>query len=284
MRSNKILFALLITSMLLLPFINFATAAPTPNYVGIEEGDEIIWDVYINPGQYQDYIEDLGFSEEFADNYTDELFDDELNDDVVGWKIKILELEEEDESHDEEFVEYKYKLYTREDEADWEVEDKKDDKDIWKFDDELYAEQMFIAIAFAQIGIISSELIPFVVANNVKWGKTAEELDDELDKEFDKSDESAGAEVATDMYFFTQKENGISIFANGDEDKYEDFTIVAQFNDDGILMYYNLAYDDDTIIELELQYRLVYIWWWAAVVVAVAAVVIVIVIIVIKRR
>ena len=45
----------------------------------------------INSGQYQDYIEDLGYSEDFAANYTDELFDDELDDDVTGWKIKILE-------------------------------------------------------------------------------------------------------------------------------------------------------------------------------------------------
>ena len=41
MKSTKIFFTLLITSTLLLPLMNFATAA-TPNYVGIEAGDEII--------------------------------------------------------------------------------------------------------------------------------------------------------------------------------------------------------------------------------------------------
>ena len=52
-------------------------------------------------------------------------------------------------------------------------------------------------------------------------------------------------------------------------------------------MYYDLACDDDTVIELVLQGiegHVVTEWWWVAVVIAVAAVVIVIVIIVIKKR
>ena len=287
MRSKKILFVLLITSMLILPFINFATAASTPGYVGIEEGDEFIWDVSIDDNQWEDFLEDDGFSETFIDNYMDEVFEDELDDDIIGWKITILKLEDEDEVDDEKFVKYKFGLDTKEEDEDWEVEDYKDNNDIWKYDKDVYTEMMHGAVILTALSIISRELIPFVVADNVKWGKIANGVDDELDDDFDGNDESAGAEVTTSLYFFMQKENGISVFINFDEDDLEDITIIAQFNDNGILMYYNLAYDDDTVIELVLhgiQGRTVTEWWWTAVAISVAAVVIVIVIIVIKKR
>jgi len=271
--------------MLILPFINFATAASIPGYVGIEEGDEFIWDVSIDDNQWEDLLEDLGFSETFIDNY--DVFEDELDDDIIGWKIRILKLEEEDEVDDEEFVKYKYGLDTKEEEGDWEEEDHKDNKDILKYDKDVYTKMMYDAAIYIGAGIIGRELIPFVVADNVKWGNLANEVDDELDNDFDGNDESAGAEVTTSLYFFMQKKNGISILINYDEEELEDITIIAQFNDNGILMYYNLAYDGDTVIELVLQGlqgRMVTEWWWAAVVIAIAAVVIVIFIIVIKKR
>ena len=80
-----------------------------------------------------------------------------------------------------------------------------------------------------------------------------------------------------------QRENGISTYANWDEEDLDDFTSTAQFNYKGVLLYYIWAYDGDPIIELKLQYRMVYQWWWAAVI-ALAAVVIIIMIIIIKRR
>ena len=287
MRYNKILFTLLITSMFILPYINFAVAAPTPDYVGIDEGDEFIWDVVIDDNQYEDFLEDVGLSEATIDNIIDDRFDDELDDDIIGWKIRILKLEEEDEEDDEKFVKYKYRLYTKEEDEDWKVEDYKDNKDIAKYDDDVYTDMIHAGIISIAASFISIDVIPFVVAENAKWGKVANEVDDELDDDFDGKDESAGAEVATSLYFFMQKENGIFAHVNSDEDDLEDITIIAQFNDNGILMYYNLAYDEDTVIELELQGiqgKMVTEWWWAAVVIAVAAVVIVVVIIIIKKR
>ena len=272
--------------MLLLPYINFAVAAETPDYVGINEGDEFIWDVIIDDDQYEDFLEDLGYSETFIENYIDDTFEDELDDDIIGWKIRILELEEEDEEDDDKFVKYKYRLYTKEEDKDWKVEDYKDNKDIVKYDDDVYADMIHAAVITTALSFISIDVIPLVAAENAKWGKIADEVDDELDDDFDGKDESGGAEVTTSLYFFMQKENGIFAYVNFDEDDLEDITIIAQFNDNGILMYYNLAYDDDTVIELELQGiqgRMVTEWWWAAVVIALAAVVI-IVIIVIKRR
>ena len=84
-------------AILIIPFISFATAAPTPDYVGIDVGDELIWDVTIDDGQYEDYLEDIGFPEAWSENFTKDMFDNELDDDIVGWKIKILKLEEEDD-------------------------------------------------------------------------------------------------------------------------------------------------------------------------------------------
>lgn len=272
MKSTKIIFFLLITSMFLLPFINFATAAKTPNYVGIKEGDEIIWTTYFDDDPMEDYFEEAGMSETWIDNYTDHMFDDEYDKDVVGWKIKILEIEKEDDDDGDDYVEYTYKLYIKEEDGDWEVEDKKDKAKIWKYDEDVYVDMAYFG------------LLSLVIADNVKWGKLAEELDDELDDDFDGNDESAGAEVETSLFFFMEKENGISTFMNEDEEDFDDWTTTAQYNDNGILMYGNYAYDDDIIFEFELQYRIVYEWWWAAVVIAVAAVVIVVVIIIVKKR
>jgi hypothetical protein len=272
MKSTKIIFFLLITSMFLLPFINFATAAKTPNYVGIKEGDEIIWTTYFDDDPMEDYYEDAGMSEAWIDNETDHMFDDEYDKDVVGWKIKILEIEKEDDDDGDEYVEYTYKLYIKEEDGDWEVEDKKDKAKIWKYDEDVYVDMAYFG------------LLSLVIADNVKWGKLAEELDDELDDDFDGNDESAGAEVETSLFFFMEKENGISTFMNEDEEDFDDWTTTAQYNDTGILMYGNYAYDDDIFFEFELQYRIVYEWWWAAVVIAVAAVVIVVVIIIVKKR
>ncbi len=270
-------------TILIIPFISFATAAPIPDYVNINEGDELIWDVFIDDGEYEDYLTDLGYSDEFAENYTKYIFDDELDDDIVGWKIKILEVEEEDEADDEKYVEYKYRHYIKEEDEDWKVEDQKDDRDIWKYDKDVYTDLFYAYTVAGSYGWYSGYAIPLIVADNVKWGKVAEELDDEFDDDYDRDDESAGAETATSMYFFMQKENGISSFVNDDEDHLEDFTLIVQFTDNGILLYYNYAYDGDTIVEFELQYRMVYQWWWAAALIAVAAIII-IVIILIKRR
>ena len=187
MRYNKILFSFLIISMLILPFISFATAA-TPNYVGIEEGDEIIWNVAIDDDPLEDYYEDLGAPEWCIDNFTDDYFEDEIDKDVVGWKIKILEVEKEDDDDGDEYVEIDYRLYIKEEDEDWEVEDQKDSSKIWK-----YGTDKYVDLVSASMGLFS-----LVIADNVKWSKLAEEVDDELDDDYDGNDESAGAEVATE--------------------------------------------------------------------------------------
>lgn len=284
MKKSQIYNMIFLITILVIPFVSFATAA-TPNYVGIQEGQEIIWNTYFDDDPLEDFLEDWGlFSETFIDNWTDEFFDKEFDKDITGWKIKITEIEKEDDDDGDDYVEIDYRLYTKEEDTEWEVEDQKNSHDIWKYDEDLYVDWMYVNLFYHVIFLADIDVLPLVVADNVKWGKVADELDDELDDDFDGSDESAGADVATYMYFFTQKENGISAFFNFDEDDFEDFTMIAQFNDNGILMYYNWAYDGDTIIQLELQYRMVYQWWWAAALIAVAAIVIIIVIIIIKKR
>jgi len=273
--------------LFILPNVLFVFAADTSEYVGIEEGDEFTWDVTIDDKQWEDFLEDEGYSETFIDGYVDEVFEDELDDDVIGWRIEILGLEEEDEVGLDKFVEYKYRLYIKEEDEDWEEEDYKSHRDIWKYDRDVYTDLLYEVVVLTAYGVISRDIIPFVVADNMKWGEVAKKVDDELEDDFDGTHESGGAEVTTSLYFFMQKENGFSVSLSFDEEDLEDVTIVAQFNDNGILMYYNLAYDDDTVIELVLQGiegHSATEWWWAVVIVSVAAVVIVVVIVVIKKR
>ena len=277
MKFIKIIYFILMTSMLMLPFINSAAAVKTPDYVGIEKGDEIIWSTKFDNEPFEDYLEDWGVPETAIDNYTDNMFNDETDTDVVGWKIKILEIEDEDEQDDNDYVEYKYKLYIREEDGDWEVEDQKEDAKIWKYDKGVYVD--LVSEVWALMAPYS-----LVLAKNVDWDKVASKVDDECDDKYDGDDKSAGAEVATSPFFFMQKENGISTYSNANEEELDDFTAISKYNDDGILMYYNWAYDGDTFYEFELEWRIVYEWWWVAAVIAMAAVVTVMIIIIIRKR
>ena len=103
----------------------------------------------------------------------------------------------------------------------------------------------------------------------------------EFDDYWDGPDEDAGARVAKTLY----KENGISTFWNPDEDEFDDFEATSQYNDDGVLMYYEWSYDGDPIIILELEGKFFYEYWEIILAVAVAGVVgVILIVVIIKRR
>ncbi len=78
------------------------------------------------------------------------------------------------------------------------------------------------------------------------------------------------------------KANGISTSINGDDEDFDDFDSISQYNDDGVLMYYEWSYDDDPIIILELEGQILYEYWHvilAGTIIGVIAVVFVVIII-----
>ncbi|MFX1338852.1 MAG: hypothetical protein ACFFDK_09605 [Promethearchaeota archaeon] len=290
MKNAKIIFTLIITSMLLMPFMNFAVAAQ-PSYVGIAKDDELIWYTTFDSGPYanfwEDYYEHLGFDpdsefiQDIIDNITDDYFDNEYDEKIVAWRIKILSFKDEKEDHDYKYVEYRCNIYTSKVRGyignygfDWKLEEDNEKGRVWKYDKDLYKDIVWL----------DQGLFYLIPANNIKWSQLVDEINDEWGDDWDGRDEKANCEVATSMYFFMQVANGLSTTFNPDEDDFQDFTSISQYNRDGVLIYYNWAYDGDTIMQFELQTRPIYLWWWAAAIIAVAAVIIIVVIVVVKKR
>ena len=214
----------------------------------VDVNDVIIWRVTIDDDPYEDYLEDYGFSEAFIENYSDNFFDDSWDKDVVGWKVVILEIKDEKEmdykGDDVDYVPYFYNFYTREEEDDWDEEREYDKGTIGGYKGE--GKDLYVDRVWLDMG-----LFYWIADNNINWKQLADEVDEEWEDDWDDDDEKASASVESSLY----KDNGISTSWNRDEDKFEDFSSIAQFNDDGVLMYFEWNYDGDPIIILELQGR-----------------------------
>ena len=266
--------------MFLLPQMRYTIAAGKPSYVGINENDVLIWKVTIDEDPYEDYLEDTEFfTDAEIDNMTDSMFDDDWDEDVEGWKVVILEIKDEKEfkynwsgTEENDVVPYLCNFYITEDyEAqDWEEEDMNERGGVAKYDRDYYVYRTSYVMG----------LYYMVAANNINWKRVVDEADEEFDDEWDGKDQDAGARVAKNFY----EENGIITFFNPDEDKYDDFEAISQYNDDGVLMYYEWTYDGDPIIILELEGKFFYEYWEVILGAAILGVVVVVVVVVIIKK
>ena len=264
-------------TLFLLPQINFASAKEKPDYVGIDVNDVFIWKVTIDEDPYEDFLEDAGYTDEEIDNETDLLFDNSWDKDVEGWKVVILDIKNEKEfdynGEENDHVPYLLNFYITEDYAqkDWDEEETNERGGIAKYDKDFYVYRTSVLMG----------LYYMIAANNIKWDKVADEVDEEFDDDWDGKDESAGARVERSIY----KENGISTFWNPNEEYFDDFEATSKYNDDGVLMYYEWLYDGDPIIILELEGQFFYEYWEIILGVAIAGVaVVVLIVVIIKRR
>jgi hypothetical protein len=279
MKIPKILPFLLIISMLFLPSVSFVKANGKPDYVGVDVNDVFVWKVTIDPKEYEDYLEDKGYSDEYIENYSDRLFDDQYDKDVEGWKVVILEMKDEKEfdynGDENDGVEYFVDWYTTEDY----------DEKVWK-EEELYERGMIGKYDYDYYTwrIVKSwfwiELSHMIAANNINWEELVDEVDEELEDAYDGRDEEGSATTVKSLF----EENGIYISINLDEDEFDDFESTAKFNDDGVLMYYEWLYDGDPIIILELEGQLFYENWEIILGIATIGLIVVILVVVILKR
>lgn len=274
---------MLLLLLFILPYINFAAAA-TPDFVGIQENDVFIWDTTFDEDAYEDYLEDRGiYNEAEIDLMIKTMFDDEYDEDVVAWKLVILEIKDKKEKDYKPLTEYEldtvpfiYNFYIiEEDENEWDQEDKYKKGNIIEWDRDLYA-----AVVSARMGLTA-----LVIANNVNFKRLASEVDDRFDRYY----EDAGASQAEETVFFAieRDANGIEThYDRGEElhnDEVGEFESISIYTDDGILEYYEYSYEGDPIYLLELRKSwFVENWWIIAIVAAVA--IIIVVIVIIKKR
>ncbi|TFG23699.1 MAG: hypothetical protein EU529_06610 [Promethearchaeota archaeon] len=167
--SKAILYGLLIVS-LLLPYIAVGHAAQ-PNYLGVNENQEFIYNTEFDNGPLEDYFEDWGVTDpETRDRYADAIFDQlEFDDDIVSWKVFVDDIKDDDDTDydgaidDEDDVGYvktKINIYEKEEEGDWEDLDKSESFKIWEGEEIVYSDYLLASFA--------DQLIPYTTPSGTQ--------------------------------------------------------------------------------------------------------------------
>lgn len=272
----RILFLLLIIINLLIPYA-FARAASLPNYVGIEEGDEIIWNTTFDAGPIEDWLEDLGFSQDYIDNYTDIMFDDESDEDVIQWKWVILDFrEEKDDTYEHyqiNYIKYEMNAYIKEkgSDSDWKIEEKSDTGTIYRYRPEFYADRVF-----TDMGLFYG-----IAADNINWKSLEDELEEEWEEDY--GDDADVSKVRSEGL----GDDFIGISTSYDPGgASEEWSSKSTYNQYGVLQYYEWKYDGDIIFKFELQESFWTVYWWLILIIALigVAVVVTLIILLLTRK
>ena len=261
-KSQKYSIVLLLW-LFLLSSVSFAFAA-TPGYVGIENNDVYTWDTTYDKGALKDYIEDLaedsGWSENQIEDYIDLI---EIDEDLVGIKIVILDVDDEEKTPwGEDGVRIIYNHYMMEEDEEWDLENEDETFAIWDYDDDIYGDdENFVTggdhffdfdwrFSFPtgednEYWKFLAGENPWFISTKVKWGEVEEELEDFYDDDENYDDVSISAD---------KDENKLEIALDEDEDDdVEEESWVVQYDDNGVLMYYEWSYDGDPIVIVETQ-------------------------------
>ncbi|MFX0072030.1 MAG: hypothetical protein ACFFAO_13150 [Candidatus Hermodarchaeota archaeon] len=284
---SKICCTLFLTWFLLLLFSSFAFAA-TPKYVGIEANDTYIFEAMYDEDVYEGYYEDVG--EEYGDTTAqiEQDIDDyiDIKEDIVGIKIVILDVDDEEkETFGEDGVRIIYNYYEKEEDEDWDLKNKDETWAVFDFDEDVY-EALWIFGFFWQysdegeIQKLESENAWFV-STKVKWGDIKEEIEDHFD------------DYGYDDYKvkINKDNNRIEMSHDyDDDDEIGKWKEIIEYDDNGVLRYYEEIYDGDTFVKVERewnevrQFVLDNLLWVILGVIGIVAVIVVIIIVVIKKR
>jgi len=292
MKLSKILLCGFVVFSLMLPYITIAYAADKPKYVGINEGQEIIWNTEFNKGPAEDYYVDVwGATEQAAAAQVDKDFENlKWNSRSEAWKMYIVEIRDEKsddyfftQTQSEEFnqVKFVYSLYYTKDKTDaeaWKKIHTLETDTIWEPDAELYGNMAYnnlydgrefydstthsyFTIGYTMAVNSMDGNDPWLIApKNLKWNKVSSEANTLL--EDNHLDDDATVASAKHNYFFQKKNVGLESDCEfySDGPLTYDFPTSAgsigcemKFTDDGILYYYNLNYDGKTIAQFELD-------------------------------
>jgi len=260
MKLSKKLNVLLLVSIFLLPLINFAAASKTPGYVGINKDDTYVWLIKMNSKPLEGFYEDLGYSEEDAEDLAE--FIDDMED-IEAIRYTITDFEEEDEYGDFDAVEVSYEYYESKNYVGnkWKLKEQDEETRIFQYDEDIYKQLVFnssgISVAF--------------VATNVNWYYVAKETKNDWEDDYDDDAD----------YKVIEEENGLSTEFEWDDDDVDKHESITLYTSTGVLKYYEWKYDGKVIIEMNLEMSFFSEYWFALLVLAVAAVVLVVVMVVI---
>jgi len=273
------------------------TQAATPKYVGIKDNDTYIWDTTYDEEPLEDYIEDSleeeGYSEPYIEIMLDRL---DVQEELVRIKIVVLDVDTEEKNPwGEDGVRIIYNYYMMEENEEWDLEQEDETFAIWDYDDNIYADNETFATGWGfhffdfewqfhytyepheepeYYKFLKGEN-PWFISTKVDWSEVVEELEEtyEDDEDYD--------EVS-----ISREDNANKLEIALDEDKDDDIGEVSwiiEYDDNGVLMYYEWQYDGDPIVIVDRQFKFVYDYFWY-IVGGIAAVIAVIVIIIIKVK
>ncbi len=265
MKKSQIYSMILLMWLLLLSLATFTPAA-TPGYVGIENNDTFTWDTTYDEDPLENYIEDnaeeAGWSDSAIEDYLDTV---EMKDDLVGVKIVILDVDDEEKSPwGEDGVRIIYNHYMMEEDDEWDLENEDETFAVWDFDEDIYGDDYNFAtfygdhfFEFDWFGEWDNDNLewerwqflegenPWFISTKVKWGDVVEELEDYYEDDEDYDEVSIKAD---------KDANKLEIALDEDEDDdIEEESWIIQYDDNGVLMHYEWLYDGDPIVIVQTQ-------------------------------
>ncbi len=215
MKITKKLITLILIAYLIVPMISFALAAKE-DYVGIDEGDEYIWEATYDEDVVEDAEKDLSMN---------------FNSDLKGVKIEIKDIGSEDEIFGYDGVKIEVKKWTTEksiDKKDWD-ETSATSTTIYKYDDDIYP-------LFVSLGI-------YFIGTDVDWDDLQKKMNDNYDD--DDSLEEGKAEVVWN--------SGIKSTLKFEDKDIEEVQYTTIFNTKGVLSSYTFSYGGKNCFTLSLQ-------------------------------
>ena len=263
MKKSQIYSMLVLVWLLLLSLATFTPAA-TPSYVGIENNDTYTWDTTYDDDPLEDLIEDsleeAGASDSYIENYLDTV---EVEDDLVGVKIVILDVDDEEKDPwGEDGVRIIYNHYMMEEDDEWDLENEDETFAVWDYDKDVYVPTGFLEdgmdffsfdwyserdsdnFEWERYQFLKGEN-PWFISTKVDWGEVVEELEDYYEDDEDYDDVSIKAD---------KDANKLEVALDEDEDDdVEEVSWIIQYDDNGVLMHYEWLYDGDPIVIVQTQ-------------------------------
>ena len=252
MKKSQIYSTLLLLWLVLLLLTSFSYAA-TPNYVGIEADDTFIYDVMYDEGVYEDFYEDSLEENDVPESLWDDLIDDNINidEDTIGIKIVVLDVDDEEKDPwGEDGVRVIYNFYEKEEDDDWDLTEQDETWAIWDYDDDVYEWLWRFGFWWSDdndgaLQKLDSENAWFV-STKVKWDDIEEEIDDWFDDaHYD------------DFSIKTDKDNNRIEMSHDedDDDEIEEWEEIIEYDNNGVLRYYEEIYDGETFVLVERQWN-----------------------------
>jgi hypothetical protein len=208
----------------------------------------------------EDSYEEAGFSDSFIENYLDTV---EVEDDLVGVKIVILDVDDEEKDPwGEDGVRIIYNHYMMEEDDEWDLENEDETFAVWDYDKDVYVPTGFLEngmdffsfdwysewdsdnFEWERYQFLKGEN-PWFISTKVDWGEVVEELEDYYEDDENYDDVSIKAD---------KDANKLEVALDEDEDDdVEEVSWIIQYDDNGVLMHYEWLYDGDPIVIVQTQ-------------------------------